>query len=372
VNPLLTLVLAAAVGASFSSRIEVVAAAAVVACAVAWIADRDSFRRVLRVGLVLGAVFAAAAATAAVAWASGFDRGLMIGGTVLLRLVVLGTAAAVLTRSVDAETIMTMTSRYGMERLGLVFGLALNALPHLSETASTVWDAHRIRSGGRWAALRRFPALAEVLLAHTSRVADQAAAAAALRGHTALSRTVVPLVTGARTMVITGPTGSGKTLLVSSVVDELGRRGIPVAGFFQPAIVENRKKIGFRVQDAATGEVLDLARRVARGDGDFGTSFEFFDAGFYLGRRALADLASGSVLVIDELGPIELRGGGHWPAVERALTTTDLAGLVVVVRRTLVPALVEALDAGDVVVVDLEVEGIDPLSVVIDALVADS
>ena len=371
-NPALTLVLAAAVGASFSSRIEIVAAAAVVACAVAWIADRDSFRRVLRVSLVLGAVFAAAAATAAVAWASGLDRGLMIGGTVLLRLVVLGTAAAVVTRSVDAETIMTMTSRYGMERLGLVFGLALNALPHLSETASTVWDAHRIRSGGRWAALRRFPALAEVLLAHTSRVADQAAAAAALRGHTALSRTVAPLVTGARTVVITGPTGSGKTPLVNSVVGELGRRGIPVAGFLQPAIIENGKKIGFQVQDAATGEVLDLARRVARGDGAFGTSFEFFDEGFDLGRRALADLASGSVLVIDELGPVELRGGGHWPAVERALATTDLAGLVVVVRRTLVPALVEALDAGDVVVVDLEVEGIDPLLVVVDALVADS
>ncbi len=123
------------------------AAAAAVACAVAWIADRDSFRRVLRVGLVLGAVFAAAAATAAVAWASGLDRGLMIGGTVLLRLVVLGTAAAVVTRSVDAETIMRLTSRFGMERLGLVFGLALNALPHLSETASTVWAAHRVRSG---------------------------------------------------------------------------------------------------------------------------------------------------------------------------------------------------------------------------------
>jgi nucleoside-triphosphatase THEP1 len=166
--------------------------------------------------------------------------------------------------------------------------------------------------------------------------------------------------------------GNARAVQVKAVVDELGRRGIPVAGFFQPAIVENRKKIGFRVQDAATGEVLDLARRVAPGDGDFGTSFEFFDAGFDLGRRALAGLASGSVLVIDELGPIELRGGGHWPAVERALTTTDLAGHVGVVRRTLVPALVEALDAGDVIVVDLEVEDIDPLSVVIDALVTGS
>jgi len=372
VNPTLALVLAAAVAASFSTRIEIVAAAAVVACWVAWVADRDAFRRVLRVGLVLGAVFAAAAATAAVAWASGLDRGLMIGGTVLLRLVVLGTAAAVVTRSVDAEKILSLTSRIGMERLGLVFGLALNALPHLSETASDVWAAHRVRSGGRWAALRRFPALAEVLLAHTSRVADQAAAAAALRGHTALGRSVAPLATSARAVIVTGATGSGKTPLVSSVADDLVVRGFQVGGFLQPAILEDGEKVGFRLRDLSSGEIVELARRVAPGDGEFGTSFEFFDEGFDLGRRALLTIPSGAVLVLDELGPVELRGGGHWPAVERALRSSVIGALVVVVRRNLVPALVEALDATDVVVVDLGEDGVDPLSAVIDAIVTDS
>ncbi len=371
-NPVLALILAAAVGASFSSRIEIVAAAAAVACGVAWVADRDALGRVLRVGLVLGAVFAAAAATAAVAWASGLERGLMIGGSVLLRLVVLGTAAAVVARSVDAEMILRMTSKLGVKRLGMVFGLALNALPHLSETASTVWAAHRVRSGGRWAALRRVPALAEVLLAHTGRVADQAAAAAALRGHAALGRSVEPLEVRARTVIVTGPTGSGKSPTVSSVVDELGTRGIPVVGFVQPAIVEDGEKTGFSLRDLGSGETAVLARRVASGDGAYGTSFEFFDEGFELGRRALLQIPPGAVLVLDELGPVELRGGGHWPAVARALTNADLVGFVVVVRRTLVPALIEALDATDVVVVDLEHAGSEPSARVIEALGACS
>ena len=371
-NPMMAVLLALAVAASLASKIEIVAAAAVLAIVVAWVVDRGAFRRVLRAGLVLGAVFAAAAATAAVTWASGLDRGLTIGGTVLLRLVVLGTAAAVVARSVDAERILRLTSHLGMERLGLVFGLALNALPHLSETTSTVWAAQRVRSGGRWAALKRFPALAEVLLAHTSRVADQAAAAAALRGHTALSRTTAPLVTRARTVVVTGPSGSGKTPLVRSLIDELEARGIDVAGFLQPATVEGGEKIGFRIQDASTGEIAELARRVPPDRGDFGTSFKFFDGGFELGTRTLGEIRPGSVLVIDELGPVELRGGGHWPAVARALKTADIGGLVVVVRRTLVPALVEALDAGDVVVVDLEELQRDPLAVVLDALEAGS
>jgi len=368
VNPALALILAAAVGASFSSKIEIVAAAAVVACGVAWIADRSALGRVLRAGLVLGAIFAAAAATAAVAWASGLDRGLVIGGSVLLRLVVLGTAAALLARSVDAEMLLRTTSRLGMKRLGLVFGLALNALPHLSETASTVWDAHRVRSGGRWGALRRFPALAEVLLAHTGRVANQAAAAAALRGHTALGRSTAPLGLTAGTVIVTGPTGSGKSPLVAAAVEALIARGVPVAGFLQPAILEDGEKVGFSVRDLRTGETVELARRVAHGDGAFGTSFTFFDEGFALGRRALLDVPPGAVVVLDELGPVELRGGGHWPAVARALTNVDLAGLVVVVRRTLVPALIEALDARDVVVVDLEEVDDDPVKVIVEAV----
>lgn len=371
-NPVLIAIFVVAVVASFSSRIEVVAAAAAMTCCATWIADRDALRRVLRMGLLLGLVFSAAAATAAVAWASGLDRGLFIGGTVLLRLVVLVTVAAVLARSVDAEKILAAMSRLGMERLGLVFGLAMNCLPHLSETASTVWIAHRIRSGGLWVAMGRLPTLAEVLLAHTGRVAEQAAAAAALRGHGALARPMAPLAPKVRTVVVTGSSGTGKTPLVNTVARELRESGFRVAGFIQPAIVEDGAKVGFRIQDLATGEARDLARRVDEGGGSFGTSFAFFDDGFELGRRALAHLEPGSFLLVDELGPVELRGGGHWPAVERALRVSMLVGLVVVVRRTLVPALVEALDAPDVVVVDLEAEGPDSLLTVLKALVTDS
>lgn len=367
-NPVAAVVLALAVAASFSSRIELVAAAAATACLVVWVVDRQAWRRVVRVGLVLGAVFAAAVAAAAVAWSSGLERGLTIGATVLLRLVVLGSAAAVLARSVDADTVSRAAARLGMERLGLVFGLALNALPHLAESISVVWSAHRIRSGGRWTAVRRLPALAEVLLAHTGRIADQAAAAAALRGHTALTRPLAPLVHDATTVIVTGSTGCGKTPLVASVVEALVERGVRVGGFVQPAVIEDGRKVGFMIRDVATGETAVLAKKVGAGAGSFGTSFEFAEAGFELARAALGGLESGSVAVVDELGPLELRGGGHWPAVQRLLTGSEIAGLLVVVRRTLVPALIEALDAGDVVVVDLENCAGDPVEAVTDAL----
>ena len=364
--------LAVAVAASFSSRIEIVAAAAALACLVALFADRAALRRVLRFGLVVGAVFAAAVAGAAVAWTSGVERGAVVGATVLLRIVVLVTAAALVARSVDAEAVLRATSRFGMGRLGMVFGLALNCLPHLSETAAAVWAAHRVRSGGRLAAVARMPVLVEVLLAHTGRVADRAAAAAALRGHAALAGPATAVTTTAPTVVITGPPGSGKTPLVAAAVDELVRRGIPVAGFVQPAVVDGDRKVGFRLRDVATGTEAPLARRVASGSGSHGTSFEFDPAGFELAVRALARARDGSVLVIDELGPVELRGDGHWPAVRRTVASVALRAVVVVVRPSLVPSLLDALDAADVVVVDLETAAGQAVDLIVDEIVTRS
>ncbi|MCU0303812.1 MAG: DUF2478 domain-containing protein [Thermoanaerobaculales bacterium] len=363
--------LAVAVAASFSSRIEIVAGAALLACLVALFVDRRVLSRVLGVGVVLGAVFAAAAAGAAVAWASGLGRGLVVGGSVLLRLVVLATAAAVVARSVDADGIQRALARLGLRRLGLVLGLALNTLPHLADTAVTVWAAHRVRSAGRWAALGRLPRLAEVLLAHTGRVANQAAAAAALRGHAGLASIEAPAAGRPPTVVVTGPPGSGKTPVAEAVAEALAGRGVAVFGFVQPAIREDGEKAGFRLRALPGGETAELARRVAPGEGAAGTSYRFSPGGFALAARSLARAAPGAVLVVDELGPVELRGGGHWPAVERAVRTGDLAGMVVVVRRTLVPTLVEALDAADAVVVDLELETGDPVAAVVRAIVTD-
>lgn len=366
-------VLAAAVVAAFASRLEVVAGAAVAALVAAWWLDRDAVRAVARFSLVLGVVFAAAVAAAAVAWSSGLAPGLRVGGTVLLRLVVLAVAAAVVARKVDAERLLRAAGRLGLERLGLLLGLSLNALPHLTHTATTVWTAHRLRTGGRWSSVRRLPELAEVLLAHTARVADRAAAAAALRGHTALTRPTAPLATTARFVVVTGRPGSGKTPAVAAAAVELGRRGIPVVGFLQPAVVEDGRKVGFELRDAATGETAELARRVEAGEGMHGTSFVFAQAGFELGRRALTAVVPGSVIVVDEIGPIELRGGGHWPAVRRALAVPGARGAVVVVRRALVPSLLEALDATDAVVVDLEDPDVDdPAATIVDAVIFNS
>jgi nucleoside-triphosphatase len=168
-----------------------------------------------------------------------------------------------------------------------------------------------------------------------------------------------PPVNTVRVVVVTGPPGCGKTPVVAAVANELARQGVPMAGFVQPAVVEHGRKTGYRLRDAVTGQEAMLARRVRRGHGWTGTAFDFDPKGFALAACALERAAPGAVLIVDELGPVEVGGGGHWPALAVAMSRIAPRGLLVVIRRTLVASLLEKLDVSDAVVIDLETVRVD-------------
>jgi nucleoside-triphosphatase THEP1 len=322
------------------------------AVAAALVRDRRVLGTVLRVGVILTILFSSAVIGAVVTSTSDWTTGRQLATAMLLRLLVLVILAALLARNVDAEALLRATRRLRLERLGLILGLALNVLPHLTEAARQVAVAWRVRRRSGAARAPSPMALIEVLLAHVARIADEAAAAAALRGHSALLQAPVRVSSATPVIVATGAPGTGKTTVVLSVARRLQSSGWPVVGFVQPARLDDGDKVGFGVHDLITGEELDLARLVSRGEGDYGTRFRFLDTGFALAEKALARAGRGDLLIVDELGPLELRGQGHMRAVQRAMSVPDLRGVVLVVRAQLVPALLAALEADDAVVVD--------------------
>ena len=291
---------------------------------------------------------------ALIAYTSDAARGLTKGIGVFGRTAVLLILADLASRNVSAERLLVVSARLGLQRLGLALSLALNALPHLVEAWREAWIALAVRRFRARPRLADLPRLAETLLAHTARVADEAAEAAALRGHSAFSAPPLKVPTAPQLVVVTGRPGGGKTTALRAAAAALRARRIDVAGFLQLPVVESGARVGFVVHDLQSGQECRLASRAAPGAGQHGTSFLFDPRGFALARRALAGAPTGSVVVADEIGPVELRGGGHLPALQRAMARARPVAVLLGVRRQLVPAFLARLAPATAVVVDVD------------------
>lgn len=328
--------------------------AVVAAVAAARAVEPAWLRSVRTVRLLFLAVVFSVLIGALIAFTGGAERGLTKGIGVFGRTAVFLILADLASRGVNAERLLALSARFGLERLGLVLSLALNAFPHLVEAWREAWIALAVRRFHSRPRVADLPRLAETLLAHTARVADEAAEAAALRGHSAFSAPPLKVPATPQLVVVTGRAGSGKTTALRATAAALRERRIDVAGFLQLPIVESGTRVGFIVHDLSSGDECRLASRASPGAGEHGTGFVFDPGGFALARRALERAPTGSVVVADEIGPVELRGGGHLPALQRAMARARPVAVLLGVRPQLVPAFLARLAPATALVVDVD------------------
>ena len=133
----------------------------------------------------------------------------------------------------------------------------------------------------------------------------------------------------------TGPRHSGKTAAAEQLVQAARQAGLAVAGLLAPSVYEAEKLLGFDAVDLATGARAPLARQAKPDEAEVG-SYSFLSEGRELGARALSAAAecSADLIVVDEFGPLELRGRGWRDAVDSLLRTAGGA-IVLVVRKKL-------------------------------------
>lgn len=142
--------------------------------------------------------------------------------------------------------------------------------------------------------------------------------------------------TGGRALLVTGETGAGKTRAVLSLAQDLRRHGLRVGGVASPRVLATGQTVGYQVRDLATGEERPLCRD--RPPGIPFRRFFFSPEALEFANSLLKKAAGGAqVILADEVGPLELAGGGLAPGMRALLAS--LAFLVLTVRPSLVDAV---------------------------------
>jgi nucleoside-triphosphatase THEP1 len=114
-------------------------------------------------------------------------------------------------------------------------------------------------------------------------------------------------------LLVSGARGAGKTTLCQRLVDHLRRQGWQTAGVLSPAVLAHGRKTGIQVQDLRTGESRLLARSTADAASPVSTiRWAFDEQALRWGNDVLAGAVPCDLLVVDELGPLELQRGQGW------------------------------------------------------------
>ncbi len=119
-------------------------------------------------------------------------------------------------------------------------------------------------------------------------------------------------------LLVTGRRQEGKTSSVLLAVHKLRQKGLCLGGILALGEDHHGQREGFRVVDLQTGKRAWLCRRTTFQKAWVGR-YQFYPEGLALAYKALApDYLQGvDLIIVDEVGPLELQGQGLARALDR-------------------------------------------------------
>jgi len=139
-------------------------------------------------------------------------------------------------------------------------------------------------------------------------------------------------------IIITGATGIGKTTVCEKVVKIIRSSGYSCGGI----LTHKAAHESLIALDIQTGERLILASNDNTFDGPRTPRYSFNPEAIKFGIRAINKAIDSDVLIIDELGHLELAGEGFAKGLE-LVKTGRAKNSILVIRKELLPAFLAQL-----------------------------
>lgn len=167
---------------------------------------------------------------------------------------------------------------------------------------------------------------------------------------------------GGRVFFLTGESRDGKTTLIEGLVKRMDKRGLKSAGLYSPRVMSMDDTIGYDVVDILDGTRVPFLRVTDEKTAESIGRFSIIGEGLEKGLGALDPLrtVNCSLVIIDEAGPLEMRGGGWYNGIRRLLTERNV-NVLLVVRESLLNEMIREWDITDAKVFDITAEGTEAI-----------
>ncbi len=141
--------------------------------------------------------------------------------------------------------------------------------------------------------------------------------------------------------LISGPSGSGKTTWCANIVAQARALGMTLGGFICPAVIQDGKKIGIDLMNVTSGEKRHLG--IYSRDNGIKTigCWQMDESVLSWGNEIIVGLQDEEIILIDEIGPLELEKGLGYRYALNFLDEGSYRTALVVVRPTLLPVAQE-------------------------------
>ena len=160
--------------------------------------------------------------------------------------------------------------------------------------------------------------------------------------------------------LITGPVQGGKTTFLAELCRVLEKRGLKTGGFLCPGSFDSGQRSGFSLLNTGTGEEVTMASVLKTKNWMKYRRFWFNPDAFNQGREWVREclMQETQIIVIDEVGPMELEGSG-WSDLLEALEKAPVPLQLWTVRENLLPEVMERWGIPGDRVINIDKQSVD-------------